>query len=86
MPNLSDEELAQKISEAVEKEHYAIAGDQFYRESLAVVAQKVNAGLLDTYVFTVGKEQFEQFKNNHPINAAKPKKEKPTTTEKEKKS
>jgi len=64
-----DEYMEARIRAAVEKEQRAIAGDQFYREALMAVAQKVNAGIYNKYVFEVGSEEYEQFKKDNPVSA-----------------
>jgi hypothetical protein len=82
MPDLTDEELQTKIQEAIDKEHRSIAGDQFFREAMMSVAQKVSNGIYDSYVFEVGAEMYDEFKKNNPLTRTK-KKEKPSKKKKE---
>jgi hypothetical protein len=75
MPDLTEDELAEKISEAVDKEHRAIAGDQFFREALMAVAEKVRAGIYDGYIFEIGTELYAEFKEKNPMTKKKKKEE-----------
>ena len=77
-PELTEEEkqeaeIQERIQKAVAKEQRTIAGNQFYREGLMAVAQKVNAGIYDAYIYEVATEEFEKFKKENPLQARKKK-------------
>jgi hypothetical protein len=73
MTEFTEEELAEAVRLAVEKEQKAIAGDQFYREALMATAQKVQAGIYDGYIYEVGADLYAQFKKDNPLQARKKK-------------
>lgn len=59
------------------QEQWKIAGDQFFREALFSVSQKVNQGLYDPYVLEVGKQFYKAFRGaNITQPAGKPDEEK----------
>jgi hypothetical protein len=73
MPELTEDELADQITAAIEKEQRAIAGDQFFREGLMATAQKVQAGVYDAFIYEVGAELYEKFKKENPLHKRKKK-------------
>lgn len=66
-------ETEAEILTRIEQEHFAIAGDQFFREGLFAVVQKVQTGLCDKFVFEVGAELYESFKRDHPMTTGRKK-------------
>jgi hypothetical protein len=44
------------------REQWRIAADQFFREGLFSVSQKVNQGVYDSYVLEVGKQYYKSFR------------------------
>ena len=66
-----NEEQKKDIEEMIrkdrEREHRAIAGDQFYRIALISIAQQVQAGIYDIEVLRVGEEESKRFSEENPI-------------------
>ena len=56
MSELTEEQI-------VVREQWKIAGDQFFREAMFAVTQKVNAGIYDPYVLDVGKQFYKGFRD-----------------------
>ena len=56
MSELTEEQI-------IAREQWKIAADQFFRESLFAVTQKVNAGIYDPYVLEVGKQFYKAFRD-----------------------
>jgi hypothetical protein len=52
------------------REQWKIATDQFFREALFAVSQKVNAGIYDPYVLDVGKQMYKGFKDANMLGAS----------------
>ena len=42
-------------------EQYRLAGDQFYRTALTVLAERAQSGAVDPFVLEVGKNQYSVF-------------------------
>jgi hypothetical protein len=63
--------IQERIQEAVAKEQRIIAVDQFYREGLMALAQKVNAGIYDPYIYQCATEEYDKFKKENPLQARK---------------
>jgi hypothetical protein len=73
MVEITEEELDARIQEAVAKEQRIIAIDQFYREGLMAVTQKVNAGIYDAFIYQCATEEYDKFKKENPLQARKKK-------------
>ena len=65
--------IQDRIQQAVAREQKIIATDQFFREGLLAVAQKVNAGIYDPFIYQCATEEYEKFKKENPLQARKKK-------------
>ena len=65
MSELTDEPMtiAQHEQLVIAREQWKIAADQFFREALFSVSQKVNQGVYDPYVLEVGKQLYKSFRD-----------------------
>lgn len=62
-------EIAKRVEQAraeqAAMEQFRIVSDQFFRESLTNIVQKVSAGLYDEYMIEVAKAHYAAFKSQY---------------------
>ena len=68
-----EQEINKRIEQAMmaarAREQWVIAADQFFREALLAVHQKVGQQIYDPYVLEVGAQMYKQFKDSNNLGA-----------------